>query len=144
MKLLCLPADRAHDALNDTRNTVRICDRMDLLGCIEEYRTAYVCYAEDRRSGLISGKVYADRNAALTDDTVGTVVCPYCGERVALDLTTAKSGVLLGYAQCGEGDEFLANIQCFRHAGNTCKVKRMVYEMSADLWDIYQQAKENA
>ena len=142
VKLLNLPADRAHDALNDTRNTVRICDRMDLAGCIEEYRTAYVGYAEDRRSGLISGKVYADQNAVLADDAVTTVVCPYCGERVPFALTAVTGGTLLGYARCKEGDEYFAKIQCFRYAENTCKVKRAVYEMSDDFWDIYQQAKE--
>lgn len=141
VKMLSLPADRAHDALNDTRNTVRICDRIDLAGCIEEYRTAYVGYAEDRRNGLVAGKIYEDLDTALSDDTVTTLTCPWCGERIPFNLTAGKGSTLLGYARCAEGDEFFATIQYCRHTGNTCKVKRTVYEMSDDLWDIYCQAK---
>lgn len=137
VKMLNLPADRAHDALNDTRNTVRICDRMDLAGCIEEYRTTYIGYGEDRLNGLVSGKAYPDFNSALADTDIVSVICPYCGEQVHFEFNREKGNPVLGYAQCEEGDEFFTKIQYFRQADNTCKVKRLVYEMNDDLWDIY-------
>ena len=36
MELLGIRPDRAHDALNDARNTVRVMARMDLAACMEE------------------------------------------------------------------------------------------------------------
>lgn len=142
--MLNLPADRAHDALNDTRNTVRVCERMDLAGCIDEYRTAFVGYEADRKSGLISGRISPSLDAALADTRVNEITCPYCGEQVSLTLSTREGNTILGYGICNEGDEFLAHIQHYRQADNARKVKRIVYEMSDDLWDTYQQAKSAA
>ena len=136
--MLKLPADRAHDALNDTRNTVRVCERMDLAGCIEEYRTTFVGYESDRKSGLITGLIYPSLDAALADTRVNEIICPYCGEQVALTLSPQDGNTLFGYGICREGDEFLARIQHYRQAGDARKVKRIVYEMSDDLWDTYQ------
>lgn len=49
MELLHLTPDRAHDALNDARNTVQICGKMDLDGCMDEYRLRYVGYPRTGR-----------------------------------------------------------------------------------------------
>lgn len=117
---------------------------MDLAGCIEEYRTAFVGYGPDRKSGLISGLIYPSLDAALADTRVNTVTCPYCGEQVALTLSPQDGNTLFGYGVCREGDEFLARIQHYRQEGNARKVKRIVYEMSDDLWDTYQQNKSAA
>ena len=48
VELFGVKADRAHDALNDARNTLRVCSRMDLAACAEEYVFRYVAYGEDR------------------------------------------------------------------------------------------------
>ena len=138
--MLGLPADRAHDALNDTRNTVRICDRMDLAGCMDEYRTSLVGYGADRMNGLISGQIFPDLDAALSDTRFSQMTCPYCGEQIPLEFSATKGNTTLGYGRCAEGDEFLARIQHYRQEGDTRKVKRVVYEMSDDLWDTYTAA----
>ena len=57
MELLKLTPDRAHDALNDARNTVQICGRMDLDGCMDEYGLRYVQYPQDRAAGQVQGRV---------------------------------------------------------------------------------------
>ena len=139
VKMLGLPADRAHDALNDTRNTVRICDCMDLAGCMDEYRTALAGYGADRMRGLVSGLTFPDLDAALSDPRMSRMTCPYCGEEITLDFSAPRGNIVLGYGRCAEGDEFLARIQHYRQDGGTRKVKRVVYEMSDDLWDTYQQ-----
>lgn len=139
VKMLGLPADRAHDALNDTRNTVHICDRMDLAGCMDEYRTALAGYGADRMSGLISGLTFPDLDTALSDLRMSRMTCPYCGEEIMLDFSAPRGNTVLGYGRCAEGDEFLARIQHYRQEGGARKVKRVVYEMSDDLWDTYQQ-----
>lgn len=51
MELLRLKPDRAHDALNDARNTVRVCGSMDLERCMEEYCLRYIGYGPDRLAG---------------------------------------------------------------------------------------------
>ena len=140
VKMLGLPADRAHDALNDTRNTVRICNRMDLAGCMDEYRTSLAGYGADRMNGLISGQLFPDLDAALSDTRFNQMTCPYCGEQIPLEFSATKGNTTLGYGRCAEGDEFLARIQHYRQEGGTRKVKRVVYEMSDDLWDTYTAA----
>ena len=117
---------------------------MDLAGCIDEYRTAFVGYEADRKSGLISGQIYPSLDDALADTLVNAVTCPYCGEQVAFTFSPQEGNTLLGYGICREGDEFLARIQHYRQADNARKLKRIVYEMSDDLWDTYQQAKSAA
>ena len=117
---------------------------MDLAGCIDEYRTAFVGYGADRKSGLISGLIYPSLDAALADTRVSEITCPYCGEQVSLTFSPQEGNTLFGYGRCNEGDEFLARIQHYRQEGNARKVKRIVYEMSDDLWDTYQQAKSAA
>lgn len=114
---------------------------MDLAGCIDEYRTAFVGYGADRKSGLISGLIYPSLDAALADTRVKEITCPYCGEQVSLTVSPQEGNTLFGYGRCNEGDEFLARIQHYRQVDNARKVKRIVYEMSDDLWDTYQQAK---
>ena len=84
MELLKLTPDRAHDALNDARNTVQICGRMDLDGCMDEYRLRYVGYPEDRKAGLVQGREYASLAEAQADPALTETACPYCGETVTL------------------------------------------------------------
>ena len=84
MELLHLTPDRAHDALNDARNTVQICGKMDLDGCMDEYRLRYVGYPQDRRAGLVQGREYASLAEAQADPALTETACPYCGETVTL------------------------------------------------------------
>ena len=140
--MMHLPKDRAHDALNDARNTVRICERMDLAACIEEYRYRYACYAEDRMRGLRDGKLLPHGTACTEDDELGTMRCPYCGETLRFGEWTVGLGAFLGYARCAEGDEYLCKMKRRRVPGGDALCSRVIYEMSDDFWDIYQTAVE--
>lgn len=142
VEMMRLPKDRAHDALNDARNTVRICERMNLAAYIEEYRYRYACYGEDRMRGLRDGKALPDTLAATWDDELAAMVCPYCGETLRFGDWAAGFGGWLGYARCAEGDEYLCRIKRKRLAGGDSLYSRVVFEMSDDLWDIYQTAAE--
>ena len=142
MELLGIRPDRAHDALNDARNTVRVMERMDLAACMEEYTLRYVGYPADRRAGLVDGREFASLAAAQADPEMGQCVCPYCGETVALrEWTRRNNYMLLGYGQCSEGDEFCASLRRVR-AGGGVRVSRTVFEMNDDLWDTYQDCLE--
>lgn len=81
MELLGIRPDRAHDALNDARNTVRVMERMDLAACMEEYTLRYVGYRADRMAGLVDGKVFPDLAAAQADPEMGQCVCPTAARR---------------------------------------------------------------
>ena len=141
-ELLGLPEDRsAHDALSDARNTARICARMDLPAYVEEYCFRYVGNGEDRLAGLIGGKPVSDWESAFRDEELCSITCPYCGERVLFGGWAGPAGpVSLGYGKCSEGDEFLCRLQRKRGPDGTSLCRRVVCEMSDDLWDLYQTA----
>ena len=108
MELLRLKPDRAHDALNDARNTVRVCGSMDLERCMEEYCLRYIDYGPDRLAGRVGGLPYPDLPAAQADPQLTALTCPYCGQPLTLGEWTRKDGnTLLAYARCNEGDEYL-------------------------------------
>lgn len=104
MELLRLKPDRAHDALNDARNTVRVCGSMDLERCMEEYCLRYVGYGPDRLAGRVGGLPYPDLPAAQADPQLTVLTCPYCGQPLTLGEWTRKDGnTMLAYARCNEG-----------------------------------------
>ena len=142
MELLHLTPDRAHDALNDARNTVQICGKMDLDGCMDEYRLRYVGYPEDRRTGLVQGREYASLAEAQADPALTETACPYCGETVTLGQWARKDPrTLLAYGRCSQEDELCAVCLHSRTAKGV-RLGRTVFEMNDDLWDTYQTCLE--
>ena len=142
MELLKLTPDRAHDALNDARNTVQICGRMDLGGCMDEYGLRYVQYPQDRAAGLVQGRVYASLAQGQGDPAMTEVCCPYCGETVTLGQWARKDPrTLLAYGRCSQEDELCG---IYRHTRTAAGLRlgRMVLEMNDDLWDTYQTCLE--
>ncbi len=145
LSILGLKGERAHDALHDARNTVLVCGRMELADCVDEYITSYVNYEQDRLGGLIGGVTIPAATDIRRDSAFGTFPCPYCGGAVTLGgWAEAGGGLLYGSGMCAEEHEFLARFK-FRRAGKAeTAVKRLIYDMSDDLWDTYQQALEQA
>lgn len=142
MELLHLTPDRAHDALNDARNTVQICGKMDLDGCMDEYRLRYVGYPQDRRAGLVQGREYASLAEAQADPALTETACPYCGETVTLGQWARKDPrTLLAYGRCSQEDELCAVCLHSRTAKGV-RLGRTVFEMNDDLWDTYQTCLE--
>ncbi len=143
--MMHLPKDRAHDALNDARNTVRICEHMNLARYIDEYRFSYACYGEDRLCGLKDGKLLSRTVSAEDDEELRSMICPYCGETLRFgDWATRQEGGRFGYARCAEGDEYLCVLKRRNVSEESCVCSRVVYEMSDDLWDQYQIAVEKS
>ena len=142
MELLHLTPDRAHDALNDARNTVQICGKMDLDGCMDEYRLRYVGYPQDRKAGLVQGREYASLAEAQADPALTETACPYCGETVTLGQWARKDPrTLLAYGRCSQEDELCAVCLHSRTAKGV-RLGRTVFEMNDDLWDTYQTCLE--
>ena len=145
MEVLGIRMDRAHDALNDARNTARVCERMDLAACLEEYAFRLVFYGQDRLAGLGEGRRYADLEHALADGSLTDFPCPYCGQTPEPGAWLRDpSGGLLSYRVCPEGDEFLLRLKYRRGPAGSLLAGRRIYEMSDDLWEQYQDALEAA
>ena len=143
---LGLTKDRAHDALNDVRNTCRICGRVDIFPFVDEYLYVYVNYGRDKLNGILSGRTYCSIEEAQNDEEMTSIVCPYCGEQVLLGEWVPESGkASLSYGCCSEGDEFLVRFHHKRwRAKQELRVSRSVLEMTDLLWNHYQDMLDQA
>ena len=47
-----------------------------------------------------------------------------------------------GYGACPDGDEFLIQLSVVHHERRVYSAKRIIFEMSDDLWDIYMDKKD--
>lgn len=128
-----ITADRAHDALNDARNTAKICNFLNLDQYIEEYRITYVNYEQFTIPEDIHGEEKWSEIAAFS--------CPYCGE-TATPKDWIHCKCLTAAAVCGEGDEFYVTVASGKNAAGERILTRTVVEMNDDFWDTYQRRLE--
>ena len=136
LTLLKEQGDKAHDALHDARNTAKICNHLDLDQYIGEY--ASKVFAEKP-----TGKKYDSRKEIFQDPFLLEFYCPWCGQPVKYEPWLAVyGGAPIAYGICPDGDEFLVQLSISRHPQGEYSVKRMIFEMSDDLWDIYMDKKE--
>ena len=137
LKVLNEKGDTAHDALNDSRNTALVCNHLDL----DEYGGEYVsrAFAELPRK-----EVFESLKAALADPGLRTYTCPWCGEAVTGEpWLRVEHDEFLSMGQCSEGDEMLLTLELTPTAANRYHPRRIFYEMSDDLWEEYNERKEN-
>lgn len=137
LSLLKEQGDKAHDALHDARNTAKICNHLDLDQYLGEYTSRV--FAEKP-----SGKRYSSRREILADEALLEFYCPWCGKAVKCEPWLAAGGTPIAYGVCPDGDEFLVQLSIVYHRRDEYSVKRMIFEMSDDLWDIYMDKKEAA
>ena len=138
LEILQEKGDTAHDALHDARNTAKICDRLDLNEYLEEYGSKV--FAEAPRS-----RVYESCGELLADAELREFTCPWCGETVTCeDFLQSGNGTYMAYGLCAEEDEFLLQLSAVKHQPGEYRAKRLLFEMSDDLWDIYMDKKEAA
>ena len=136
LEILGETGEVAHDALHDARNTAKICGHLDLEEYLEEYTARTVPQNPTER-------VYETLGDMLEAEELKTLTCPWCGKTV-----TGEGWVSNGnhsYLSCGlcpEEDEFLLEIETIKLKNHTYRAKRMVYEMSDDLWEQYMNRKE--
>lgn len=128
--------EKAHDALHDARNTAKICDHLELDQYLGEYTSRI--FAEKP-----TGKRYSSRREIFNDSSLLEFDCPWCGQAVKCEPWLALSGgPPLAYGVCPDGDEFLVQLTVILHRRGEHSVKRMIFEMSDDLWDIYMDKKD--
>ncbi len=136
MEVLGVTGGAAHDALNDAKNTALVCEKMDLGDYIAEY------------TGLVFSEapltqVFASRQEALAEEGLRRFPCPWCGETVECEswLSLGSRG-LAAMGACPEGDEFLAQLAVESAGLSRHRPKRMFYELTDDLYDLYMDRKE--
>ncbi len=136
MEVLGITGGTAHDALNDAKNTALVCAKMDLGEYLGEY-TGKV-FSEDPIQ-----TVFESRQAALDSEDLRRFPCPWCGSLVECErwLSLGPRG-LAAMGVCPEGDEFLAQLAVEAAGQSRHRVKRMFYEMTDDLYDLYMDRKE--
>lgn len=136
MALLNECGDAAHDALHDARNTSKVCDHLDLNQYIEEYISGVFVEKPD-------GIHYKNRKTIFEESKLRQTQCPWCGQVVSCEpWVCSGNNTYLGYCLCPEGDEFLIELSVARNQEGAYLAKRIVFEMSDDLWDIYMDRKE--
>ena len=136
LSLLRENGDASHDALHDARNTAKVCDHLDLDQYLGEYTSKV--FAEKP-----SGISYEKRRHVLNDLELRKFICPWCGKPVQCEPWVSLSGVThLGYGMCPDGDEFLVQLSIVHNGKGEFSTKRIIFEMSDDLWDIYMDKKE--
>ena len=136
LEILGERGDTAHDALNDAKNTAIVCGRLDLQTYLPEYLGAVFAF-----SPIL--KQYESPRAVLADGEITHFSCPWCGE-------PAKGEAWLPYgpdtymtmAECTQGDEFFLYLEITQHAAGDYRAKLLVYEMTDDLWEVYQDGVE--
>lgn len=151
VKMLNLPLERSHDALHDSKNTVKIAGFMDLEDYIDEYPMRYVNYAEDRIA--LSDMMFPSLSEAIKRPELAHFSCPYCGSELTCSgWRTARGNKVIGYAKCDacfEGDEneyeyFVRAISHRRSRNTSVTMTRLIFEMSDDLWDIYNASDDDS
>lgn len=136
IKILGEQGDRAHDALHDARNTVKVCDHLELDAFIEEYATQP--FAEQPLPQL-----YETAAQVLSDEHLQHFPCPWCGATAQCEAwLPLRGGQVMTMAACPEGDEFLVYLNRNKVDTGGVRVSRMFYAMSDDLWDFYQDQLE--
>ena len=136
LTLLREKGDSSHDALHDARNAVKVCDHLDLDQYLGEYTSKV--FAEKP-----SGICYEKRRHVLNDPEQRKFFCPWCGKPVQCEPWVSLSGVThWGYGRCPDGDEFLVQLSIVHNGKGEFSTRRIIFEMSDDLWDIYMDKKE--
>ena len=136
LSLMKETGDTAHDALHDARNTAKICNHLDLEQYLGEYTSKI--FAEKP-----NGKFYETRHQVLGDPQLQTFVCPWCGQIVHCEKWIALGGsIYWGYGLCPDEDEFIIQLFIDDCGRQGFAAKRIVFEMSDDLWDVYMDKKE--
>ena len=136
IEILGESGDRAHDALHDARNTVKVCNHLDLDLYLDEYGSRLFAEPPVR-------KVFESLDEILHDEELATFTCPWCGKKGTVEgWLMGRRHNCSGYGICDDEDEFMLCLNV-----NKCedgfRVNRVLYDMSDDLWDQYQDRLEH-
>ena len=135
MEILNESGEAAHDALHDARNTVKVCGYLDLAEYLGEYSAKLFTEPPQRER-------YENARAMLADPALSRFACPWCGAETVCEPWVPFVSGHAAYARCPEEeDEFLVQVFPERERYGKCRARRFFFEMSDDLWELYQDRK---
>ena len=129
----------AHDALNDAKSTMLLCNHLDMMKGLAEYKEIV-----EHKDGVVESyafeEAYEDISDALSDYYVVSFECPTCGDIVWGDNWVRKNdtSILLSIGECSDGQEYLIKLKFRPAPNNKVSVKRFVYELTDALRSDYQ------
>ena len=136
LEILNERGDAAHDALHDARNTAKVCNHLDLEEYIEEYGSKVFFEKPNLH-------VYENQRAILEDSALLRFQCPWCGAWITCEpWISYHFSNLITMGCCSEGDEFWVQLKMEKHCDGTYRIQRLFFGMSDDLWEIYQEKKD--
>lgn len=143
MQMLDEPALEAHDALNDAKNTARICQRLDMKTGLEEYSKIQKQAKVKKEKTSPAVKTYKTRRAALSDRELLTFFCPVCGTTaVCSGFARQNTDKYICSARCENGDELFVRFKFTKCSNGKFKVSRLIYEMNDDNRSYYRSKRQ--
>lgn len=141
------PALEAHDALNDARNTAKLCSHIDMNKGLVEYSVLAKDFNKQSTKALDSyrnGKTYTSRAEALNDNSLLSFFCPTCGmQAVCVDFIRQNSDKYICLGKCGNGEEYFIRFKFTKNADGTFCVARIIYEMDKENATYYNSKREH-
>lgn len=136
----------AHDALNDARNTARICLRLDMAGGLQEYDESLkrMCSKVEKIVDIdAEEKGYSTRSEAFEDPDVVHFHCSFNNMKVkCIDIIRQNGSKYIGIGKCENGDELFVRFKFWKRIDGKFSVNRMIYEMNEFNKNYYLNKKK--
>jgi len=145
METLGLEAEEAHDALNDAKNTARICLKLDMADGLRKYSTFKIPL---RNSGIEladieSRRIFKKRAEAFSDRTINTFKCLECGGTAQSDKWIRQNGdKFVSLYKCSCGKEYFVRLRFRKNGGETLKAGIIVYALTDEYRELYDTLTE--
>ncbi len=135
----------AHDALNDARNTAKLCLHMDMNKGLVEYpmlEKEFKKLPDNVVDKCRNDKTYKTREDALNDSSLLTFFCPKCGKpAVCIDFIRQNTDKYICLGKCGDGEEYFVRFKFTKREDGTFSVSRIIYEMDEENVNYYYSKK---
>lgn len=134
----------AHDALNDARNTARVCLHLDINRGLSEYKERG--WSGDHQVPLGSGKAhsktYGSYAEALEDAELTDFYCPICGSpAVCGEFIRQNTDKFICRCTCEDGHELFVRLKFRRQPDRRLSVSRIIYDLNAENESYYLRLK---
>lgn len=145
MEKLGEPPLKAHDALNDAKNTVCVCLHLDMIKGLAEYaelKERMQC-PKANRDVRVSAKTYTGPAQAIQDPEQIRFHCPICGGSVTCgDFVHQNASKIIAIGKCDNGDELFVRFKFTRDTQARFRVSRIIYEMDEENKAYYISRKQ--
>ncbi len=145
MQMLNEPPLDAHDALNDAKNTARICLHMDMFQGLANYSTIknyYECSSGEFLERFKPEKHYEKPADALSDPENLKFCCPECKKVVTCDgLVFQNASRFMAWGKCVCEKEYLIRFKLKRADDKKIEITRLLYPMTEQSRKYYEEKK---